>query len=150
MELGSKEFWERLSLEPELLAAEICSVDVVNLDLTMQHHAALRAWVNAAHESARIEEGKAEFEVTKARARATLNGKAVKDPHTEKAKTVEVLKAETETDPEVVRLTDILFVAQEKRGVLRAMSNALEDRLQMLIQISAKQRLEIRDSQHYT
>jgi hypothetical protein len=147
MELGSREFWERLSLEPEKLAAEICSVDVVNLDVTLQHHSALRAWVNAAHESARIAEGKAEWEVTKARARATLKGKEEKDPHTEKPKTVEVLKAETETDTEVVRCTEALFLAQEKRGVLRAMSSALEDRLQMLIQISAKQRQEVRDSQ---
>jgi hypothetical protein len=147
MELGDKQFWEKLSLEPEKLAAEICSVDAVNLDLTLQNQSALRAWVNAAHETARIEEGRAEWELTKARARATLKAKEVKDPHTEKAKTVEIVKAETETDAEVVRCTEVFFTAQEKRGVLRAMSSALEDRLQMLIQISAKQRAERRDNQ---
>lgn len=145
MELGDKEFWDRLSLEPEKLAAEICSVDVVNLEQTLQQQSALRAWVNAAHESARIQENKAEWELTKWRARAMLTAKETKDPHTEKAKIADVLKAEVETHIEVVRCTEELFAAQEKRGVLRAMSGALEDRLQMLIQLSAKQRQEAKD-----
>lgn len=145
LELGSKEFWDRLSLEPERLAAEICSVDVVNLDLTLQHHSALRAWVNAAHESARIDEERKKMEVTKSRARALLKAKGEKDSHTDKTKTVQVLDAEVETDVAVLAAEDLFMDAQEKRGVLRAMSNALEDRMQMLIQISAKQRAERRD-----
>lgn len=63
-DLGSAEFWQRLASEPNRLAAEICFVDVVNLDETLQKHASLRAWVNASHETARIQEERARWEVT--------------------------------------------------------------------------------------
>lgn len=147
-ELGSPEFWARLKTEPEALAAAICSVDVQNLDLTLQQHAGLRAWVNAAHEVARIAEERAQWEVTKTRAGMLLAAKAEKDSHTGKDKTVAVLNAEVDVNGAVVTAEGVYLDAQEKRGVLRAMSNALEDRLQMLIQLSAKQRQEAKDYNH--
>lgn len=146
VELGSKEFWDRLSEDPRRLAREVCNVDLTRLELMLQYQASLRAWVNAAHEVAKIEESTAEYEVTKARARALLKAKEEKDPHTEKAKIQEVLKAEVEIDVEVIRLTDVLLDAQRKRGALRAMTTGLEDRSQMLMQLSANQRKERNDT----
>lgn len=145
IELGSQDFWDRLEHDPSRLAAEICSIDVVNLDLTLQQQAALRAWVNAQHEAARIREAECEWEVTKARARALLKAREIIDPFTGKSKIADVLKAEVELDALVMKWEKFLSALQVKRGVLRAMSGALEDRLQMLIQISAKQRAERRD-----
>lgn len=148
IEFGSPEFWKRLDADPARLAAEICDIDVVNLDDTLQRHSSLRAWVNATHESARIAEERAKFEVTKARARALLKAKEVKDPNTGKDKTVPVIAAEVDVDAEVVRTTEAELVAAEKRGALRAMSSALDDRLQMLVQIAAKQRAELKDNNY--
>lgn len=145
MQLGSVEFWKRLDEDPKALAAEICSIDLVNLEQTLQHHPALRAWVNAAYESARIVKERADWELTTARARALLHAKAEKDPHTEKHKTGEVLKAEAEVDDVVLRAGESLLQAEYKCAVLKAMSIALEDRTQMLIQLSAKHRQESRD-----
>jgi hypothetical protein len=142
VELGSKQFWERLNNDPQKLAAEICLIDVTHLERTMQQQASLRAWVNAAHETARIAEARAEFEVTKASARALLRAKGEKDPDTTKAKTGEVLKAEAAVDPDYLLKMEDYLSAQQQRGALRAMTVALEDRLQMLIQISANQRKE--------
>lgn len=145
VELGSKVFWERLASDPKKLAAEVCMVDTVDLEKTLQRQSSLHAWVNAAHESARIELERMKWEETKARARALLIAKESKDPNTEKAKIAEVLKAEVEIDPAVIAATEAVFTADRNRGGLRAMSSALEDRLQMLIQLSAKQRQEMRD-----
>lgn len=145
MELGDKEFWTRLEKGPAQLAAEIASIDVVNLDQTLQQHASLRAWVNATHEAAIIEVEVAEYEVTKSRARALLKAKEDLDPTTGKHKVGDVLKAEVEGNAEVIEREQVAHAARVKRGVLRAMSNSLEDRKDMLIQISAKQRQERRD-----
>lgn len=145
IELGTKEFWEQLSKDPAFLASQICLIDLTNLDQTLQNHPALRAWVNATYESSRIAKERAEWELTKARSGALLKAKEVDDPHTEKAKTVQVLQAEVELDAAVQASTELLFLAEDRCGSLKAMSTALEDRLQMLIQISAKQRQEMRD-----
>lgn len=144
--LGSKEFWERLALDPAALAAEICSIDIRNIDETLQRQPALRAWVNATHEGARIEEERAKYELTKATALATVRLKGDVDPVTKKPKTVGVLEAEVVSDKNVMERQELLLAAMQKRGILRAMSDALEDRLQMLIQIAAKQRKELEDS----
>lgn len=144
-ELGSQDFWLALAKDPARLAAEVCSVDVVNLDQTLQKHAALRAWVNAAHEVARTTEEGLKWEETKARARALLRAKEDNDPHTGKAKTVAVLEAEVTTTPEVIEHTEALLEQRKVRGSLRAMADALEDRKDMLIQIAAKQRKELED-----
>ncbi len=146
IELGNAKFWERLESDPKKLAMEVCLIDISNMNAALQKHAALRAWVNAAHESARIEEEQADYALTKAKATALLKAKEAKDKHTEKPKTVEVLKAETELDDAVIAAQSEYFIYARKRGALRAMSQALEDRLQMLIQLSANQRKEIEDS----
>lgn len=145
IELGSAEFWNRLASDPKRLASEVCSVDVVRLDETLQYQASLHAWVNAAHEEARIREAECEWDVTKARARALLRARESNDPYTGKGKIADVLKAEVELDEEVQNAERLLHGTQVKRGVLRAMSSALDDRLQMLIQIAAKHRSERRE-----
>lgn len=145
IELGSADFWNRLKQDPELLAAEVCSIDLGDLDTTLQHHPALRAWVNAAYEGAAVEVEQAKWNVGKARAVATLTVKKQKDPDTAKPKTVQVLAAEVDDDENVGQCNIDLWRALEKRGALRAMAHALEDRAQMLIQISAKQRQEAKD-----
>lgn len=145
VELGSQEFWDQLAANPARLAAEVCAVDVTNLDLTLQQHPALRAWVNATHEVARIEEERAKYELTKVEATTFMAVKKVLDADTGKAKTVDALKAEVAAHPDVLAAQEALINAQEKRAVLRAMADALEDRLQMLIQIAAKQRKELED-----
>jgi hypothetical protein len=140
--LGTTEFWERLSFEPARLAAEVCFIDVVNLDDTLQQHASLHAWVNAAEESARIGEERARWNVTRSRAIAILDAKSTPDQQTGKPKLAAVLEAEADTALAMQVAMDELHVAQEKRGALRAISRALEDRKDMLIQISAKRRQE--------
>lgn len=151
VELGSAEFWEQLGRSPEYLAAQVCSIDAVNLDDQLHKHAALRAWVNAAHESAKIHEERMRWELTKVRARVLLAASAtpvaeVDDKGKKKGKTVGVLEAEVENDRDVQAATQNLLESQEKRVALRAMADALEDRLQMLIQISANRRKEWYDA----
>ena len=145
IDLGTTAFWDRIKKDPARLASEVCSVDVINLDETLQHHAALRAWVNAAYETARIGEERIKWEETKARAIALLAAKAEPDPDTGKPKTVAVLNAEVDLTQEVQTIVDQLLNQQEMRGTLRAMTNALEDRKDTLIQIAAKQRKELGD-----
>lgn len=146
LELGSPEFWKRLADDPRAVAAQVCSIDLVNIEQTMQHHSALRAWLNAAHESARIDEMSAEFEQTRARARAMIKAQESLSAVTGKAKTVDVLKAEVELAPEVIDADKAYVAARERTGALKAMSSAGEDRLQMLIQLASRQRAEIRDA----
>lgn len=154
VELGSPEFWARLKADPAALAAQVCSIDLRNLDETLVTHPALRAWLNATHEVAKIEEEKAQWELTKVRAEVMLKAKSEeegaeadvdgkgKPKAAKKAKTVDVLKAEVEVHPDVVRATEEYHAALEKRSMLTAMTKALDDRLQMLIQVSANQRAE--------
>lgn len=145
VELGSADFWTRVQSEPARLAAEVCTIDVANLDRTLEQHAALRAWVNATYEVARISVERAEWELTKARATILLRVKAIVDPDTGKAKTMGVIDAEVVLSEEVQKATEDLRSVQERCVVLKAMSNALEDRRDMLIQIAAKQRKELED-----
>lgn len=134
-ELGSQEFWQRIQADPARLAAEVCFVDVAQLELALQKHPALRAWVNAQYEVARIEEERAKWTLTVARARALLAATG----------TVDERKAVADTADSVQAAQEALFVVQEKRGALRAMVDALEDRAQMLIQLSANNRKEAKD-----
>jgi hypothetical protein len=140
VDLGTQDFWKRLRSDPAQLAAEVCTVDVVALDETLQKHPALRAWVNAAHEVARIAEERLKWELTKTRAVVLLREKK-RGPN----KTVSVLEAEVDSSVEVEEATNKLLAQQEVRVALRAMANALEDRKDMLIQIAAKQRKELED-----
>jgi hypothetical protein len=149
VELGSARFWERLQADPARLAAEVCTINTVNIIQTLHEQPALRAWVNATHEMAKIEEEQARYELTKTRARVLLAAKAEEEAPAEpggkgkvKGKTVAVLDAEVEDHAEVQAANEKLLAVMTKRSVLRAMSDALEDRLQMLIQISAHQRAE--------
>ena len=146
-EIGSAEFWQRLHDEPGRLAAEICFIDVARLDEMLQRHPSLRAWVNSAHEVARVEEDRSKRELTKARARALLAAKAENDPNTNKGKTVAVLDAEVEQDKDVLDAMEAYLQVSEKRAALRAMADALDDRKDMLIQIAAKRRKEMEDYQ---
>lgn len=145
IELGSAQFWKRLDENPAALAREVCFVDVVNLDETLQQHAALRAWINAAYESARIIVERAKWDETKARALGMLRAKSAVDPDTGKFKTVQILEAEVDADERVERTVQLVHTAQDRAGALRAMSKALEDRKDMLVQIAAKQRQELKD-----
>src|SRR3990167_6808342 len=96
VELGGSVFWQRLQDDPAMLAYEICSIDLVDLQTTLQRHAGLRAWVNAAYESARIAEEKAKWALTKLRSKWMVTLSKAKDEVTGKAKTVDILKAEVE------------------------------------------------------
>jgi len=140
--LGSAEFWDRLKQSPEALAAIVCMIDMEDLDRTLQRHASLVAWINAAFERARIEEEQLRWEVTKARASALLLAREVPDKITGKPKTVDVLNAEAEVSLELAAANNKLVESLWKRGALKAMCKALEDRKDMLVQISAKRRQE--------
>lgn len=143
VELGSTEFWERLASAPERLGAEVCMVDMANLEQTLQHHASLRAWVNAVHEVAETEYAAAKWELTKTEALVLLRLRAETDTIGQLVKrTDKVLQAETEASPEVAEANQAVLQAARKRGALRAMASALEDRKDMLIQISASRRKE--------
>ncbi|KKN68891.1 hypothetical protein LCGC14_0446770 [marine sediment metagenome] len=145
LELGTAAFWTRLTKEPAALAAQICAIDLVDLDTTLQQHASLRAWVNASYEVARIGEEKLKWELTKTRASLTYSASRVNDPVTDKPKTIAVLNAEVDNDPLVENVTKRLHTQGEMRAALGAMTKGLEDRKDMLIQIAAKQRREIED-----
>lgn len=147
VELGTKEFWDRLRNDPALLASEVCTIDIANLDQTLQIQPALRAWVNATYEVARIAEERLKWEVTKAKAVAHLKVRREVDPTTKKviSKTVGQLGAEVDLDENVQHAIAALLEQQETRAALRAMTDALEDRKDMLIQIAAKQRKELAD-----
>lgn len=141
-ELGSVEFWDKLAADPAHLASAVCMIDITDLDLTLQFHAALHAWINAAHEVARVEEERTRWNLTRERALALLHARSGLDQTTGKAKTVDVLAAEADVAPAVQQANEELLAAMEKRGALRAMASALEDRKDMLIQIAAKRRAE--------
>jgi hypothetical protein len=145
MELGSEEFWDQLHQNPARLAYEIAQIDLTDLQSTLQRHPALRAWVSATYENARIVEERAKWELTKIKAIATLQAKATVDADTNKNKTVAVLDAEVETNEAVLAAVAVLLEAQEKRATLKAMVDSLEDRVQMLVQLAARQREESRD-----
>lgn len=147
LELGTQGFWKQLLQDPASLAKEVCTIDLVDLDKTLQQHPALRAWINAAHEVARIEEEKLKWEETRTRAGVLLAAHRLMDETTGKVKSVAVLTAEVDCDPIVQSIVTRLHKQQETRAALRAMANALEDRKDMLIQIAAKQRKESRDYQ---
>lgn len=143
--LGSDAFWRQLESNPMNLAREVAEIDLIDLETTLQQHPALRAWVNAAYETARIEEERAKWELGKVKADILLRAKAESDPDTGKAKTVGVIDAEVNADPSVQEFEDALMAVSQKRGVLQAISRALEDRKDMLIQIAAKHRQESSD-----
>lgn len=142
MQLGDAEFWQRLADQPALLAYEIASIDVANLDETLQRHSSLVAWLNATYELARIDQEAAEYEHTKAEARAVMKARESADAATGKAKIAQVLDAEAALNHEVWKAADLWRAAQRKCGALKAMSKALDHRESMLVQIAAKHRRE--------
>jgi len=148
-ELGSAQFWQDLADNPAALAREVCAVSIVDLDDTLQKHPALRAWVGASYEAARIELERRAWEVTKTRSLALI---AVNEDATgrdgKKSKTVGVMEAEVNARADVMEAEEGRLAQAEVVGALRAMTIALEDRKDMLVQLAAKQRLEMRD--HYT
>lgn len=148
LELGSPEWWEQLTEYPALMATQVCEIDMSDFEGMLERHASLHAWVNATHEAARVEEDRAQWEVTREQAMQTLHFKGVPDATTGKLPTVEVLKAEVNASEQVKAAMEKLFDAQQKRGALRAMADALEDRLQMLIQLSALRRREMEVDRH--
>ena len=91
------------------MAHEVCSIDLVNLETTLQHHAALRAWVTAAHETHRIEEERCKWNLTKTKARILKQAREVKDEFTGKLKTTAVLEAERDDHPEVAAAVEALY-----------------------------------------
>lgn len=141
-DLGSPEFWEQLEANPSRLAAAVCFIDATRLNQTMEGQPGLRAWVSAAYEVARSEESSAKWEVTKARARALIHAKQTKD---EGGKSRTDKTAEAEADLAIDAEMQRLIAAEKKRGALRALSTAMEDRKDMLIQLSANRRQEERE-----
>lgn len=144
IQLGTTEFWDGLRNDPAALAAKVCTIDMANLDETLQQHASLHAWVSATYEVAKIHEHRAKWEVTKAEATVRLQLRTLPEP-SGKLKTEKTLDAEVEVSPEVQAAQLIHFDKQETSGALKAMTESLEDRLQMLIQIAAKQRATQKD-----
>lgn len=140
--LGTDTFWTELKERPAELARRICEVDVADLHGTLQRHSALRAWINAAHETAKIHEERCKWKLTRVRARVRFEIK--EDPDLD-ARTVADLDAAVELHPDVVSATDTYLDAGGVRAALRAMSDAMEDRKDMLIQISANMRREYYD-----
>ncbi len=143
--LGTIDFWDQLIKNPAKLAREVCTIDVISLDKTLQEHPALRAWINASFEAARIEEEKGKWDVTKTRAMVLYAASRENDEKTGKTKTLAVLEAEVDCNPKVQAAVEKLHHLQEVRGSLKAMADALSDRKDMLVQIAAKQRREMDD-----
>ncbi len=142
--LGESAFWDMMESNPALLAKNVCAIDLTDLETTLEKHSALRGWVSAAYETSRVAEERAKWNLTKARARVLLEVKAELDPHTGKGKTVAVVEAEVDLHPEVEATVLAFHDASEKKGALRAMTVGLSDRKDMLIQIAAKQREELK------
>lgn len=140
--LGTKQFWKRLQEDPGDLNRELCSIHLEELDETLQTHASLRAWVNSAFELAVVEEAILKWEEKKLRAKELLNVDKT-DPTTQKVKTIATMEAEVELTGSVRQATANVFAQQRVTGGLRALMKALDDRKDMLVQISAKQRKEL-------
>jgi hypothetical protein len=147
-ELGSPQFWDELEANPQRLAALVCAIRLDRLEQALQTQASVRAWINAVFERVKIEESEAEWEVTKARARALIAARSEKEDG--KPPIAEIIKARAEIDPDVVAATKVWFDAQKKRGALKGLVTGLEDRVQMLQQLSANNRAEWRDSNRPT
>ena len=101
--------------------------------------------MTAAHETHRIEEERLKWNLTKTKARVLKQAREVKDEFTGKLKTTPVLEAERDDHPEVAVAVEALLQQQQTRGTLRAMVEALGDRKDMLVQLSARQRKEMDD-----
>lgn len=140
---NSAEFWHRLKEEPRAVAAEVCFVNMKDLDGTMQRHAALHAWIGTAFENARVEEEETKWELEKAQGRALLAAKKTKDPDTNRAKTAGVLKAEVVLDEAVQTAQRAVFAASRKFGALKSMERSLNGRKDLLIEIARRQRHEM-------
>lgn len=141
--LGTEAFWSLLRSQPELVAKEVCAIDLINIEETLQKHSGLRAWVGAAFESCRIQEEQAAWRLAKTRGKVLLEAKGAMDPNTGKAKTVEALKAEVDVHPDVDAAEQEVIVAKGMKGVLKIIYDSLGDRRDMLIQIASRQRAEM-------
>lgn len=146
-ELGSPAFWARLASDPKALAVEVCTIDLVDLERTLYQHPGLRAWVGVACEDARVAKSRAEWNVKRSEAQAFITAKGELDEQTKKPKNADTCKAEATLSPAVEVAMLALFAADEKYGAFRAMTSALEERSQMLVQISARRRQEARDGE---
>ena len=145
IELGSPAFWKDLKKDPSRMAFELCKIDLVDLEKTLQHQPSLTAWIVAAYETARVQEEKAKWELEVEKARALIKMKGTLDSDTGKNKTVAVLNAEVELCGPVIDLTEYLLDCQDTRAALRAIVQGLSDRKDMLIQISARHRQEAKE-----
>lgn len=144
--LGTAAFWDLLKTQPETIAREVCKIDLVDIEGTLQRHAGIRAWVGAAFESSRIIEEQAKWRLAKTRGRVLLEARTLHDPNTNKPKTVEVLKAEVDVHPDVNAGEEEVLEAQRTKGVLKVIYDSLGDRRDMLIQIASRQRKELEDA----
>ena len=143
--LGSPAFWDMLKSNPERLAKEVCSIDLIDLETTLCQHPPLRAWVTAAYETARIDEERAKWILNRTEAEILIATRKTFDGHTGKPKTVAVVNAEVETHEEVIAAKHTYLEKMRVRTALEAMVRTLTDRKDMLVQIAAKHRQEAQD-----
>lgn len=126
--------FERLEQDPGPYVAEVCALNLMNIDETLERHPALYAYAVAGYEGARIDEARAKF--TMERARSQAFGELVKE------NAIGTAKELVPNDPAVQRATEAWLEAKRMVAGLRALTAGLEHRRDMLIQISSRQKRE--------
>lgn len=127
---------DRLLESPALEAAKLCAINLADIEDTMQKHPALFAYAAASYEVERVKEARAKAGLE--RIRAEVFQIESQD------KAVSRVKEEIDANPRVIAAQDILLRTQQRVAVLRAVVESLTQRRDMLIQLAARQRQEIR------
>ena len=132
--------WDRLRREPAY-AAQVCDINLAALDDAMLEQPGLYAYVAAQFEAAKVDETRAKIITERVRSQVFAQLMAGEEK-------MAVSKADKllATDEAVMKATDKHLQTRADMGMLHACLRGLEHRLQMIMQISSKQKAEAR---HY-
>lgn len=146
MKLAPPDFSQILNPEADQLAvsqeiAEYCRIDLANLDIALERHPSLYAYTSACFEMAKVAEARAKWdlETTIANTFSIVMNKDSKMTATAAEKVVKTYPAVTQAA--ATHHEKMLITAR-----MKGLANGLEHRRDMLVQISARQRVDMRNS----
>jgi hypothetical protein len=132
--------WEALNGDdPAAEIARVCAIDVTDMETVMQAHPALFGYASASYEVARAQQSTAEWSLDRTKA-AVFEEKKAEDPKASVSGIKEVL----ENDPKVIAASNEVLQSTRRALLLKSLVNALDHRRDMIIQISARHREEMR------
>lgn len=129
-----------LSKEPAKYAAQVCGINLNDIQSTMGMHPALVAYVVACYEIARVKSARAEENVKRVRGRAYAEI-LEREPKRAAAK----IESEVDGRPDVIAATDEWLAKTEHVAHLKALVTGLDHRLSMLVQIASRQKQEVKN-----